>query len=320
MSIPTSWSTHQGLFTTIITPITAFTGGTTAYLTEVTADVSTRNSRLSNNTTSAAVMSFWTDNSIFTNQHNMEVFTKSILGGYSELNTTINNRKSASMQHPLFNGMFAKDILEIIPVAPTESESTQYNYGNYDVAKVTISFESLQYSPGAIEYSPDAPYNPNWMQIEQPKASCQRISTPVGWYQINSGPFTSFPALSGRFLVQPTNYLEVTFYQVPNSFIFDDGFSLANGYLNMFGKVNSAAFAGIDQYKLLFDGMALQTWYDWAGNYQHNVKCIFLINDWKWTSGPDPAGNIQPIVFVGGTSLPFETFDINSLFEGLNPK
>ncbi len=313
--IPTSWTEHPCAMSTMVNLIQPFSGISQVFLTEVISEKSTSNARCSINTTSAGRMSFWTNGDVLDSDTNMQIFTQSILGGYSGLN----NKKNRSLQHPKFRGLVAKDIVDMVYVSPIEG-SEYYNYQPYNNLMVTISFESCTWASGTLEVVPGT-YNPNWIEFRYPKVTAQRINVPSLWFQFTAPPYANLPAQAGFFVTAPTNYLEYIIYQVPHSALFDNYNDVNPFFAPYFGMVNDTAFSpDIGAAEILFDNAQIQGYYNWSGVYLYQVSLICYINKKTWITMPDPSGNFREVTYVNAPSERlFKDFDFNGMVERLNP-
>jgi len=307
-----------------VDPIYAIPDGKKIYFTELIDDdgcKSTRDFRLSNNVNSAAIMSYVVNEEVFENETLTEIFTKSVLGGYSA--TT--NKKHKPMKHPYLGnknpnteGLYAKDFISVTPFEFVDTDTAK-TWMNFNLCKVTINFETLEYPVNQL-YSQSG-YNPNFIRKVATSAS-NRISTPTGWYRfIAPSDYAGFPATFGSWFTQPNTAIELTIYHVTHAQLFGGGndFNLIPTFAQFIGNVNVAPFANIPAQKLLLDSSQYQPYYDWLGNRLFNVRLFLLFNEWGWNKSITPGGSIDPIGFIGSNTGPFPTFAMSSVINGLNP-
>lgn len=311
-----SWEQFPRLLQQAKTPVYPIPNGKKIYFTEMCDSVSTRQSRVSNNVNSASLMTFAVNQEIFEDEILIEIFTKTILGGYC-LTT---NKKETPYAHPYFTGMFAKDFVEVIPMEYVTTED-DLNYATYNFCKVTINFESLEY-PVDQDYplAGSDVYNPNFIRLVNTNSS-NRISTPIGWYKFIDGAYSGYPATFGSWFVQPYTNLEMTIYHCTHDQVYGVGntFHLIPKWNDLIGQVNLNPFGGCAAGKLLFDTAMVQPWTDYLGNKMYNVRLYFIYNNWGWNKSIDPGGNISSVAYVVGGSRPFSSFLMQSLVNSLNP-
>lgn len=296
--------------------------GQIIYFVEVETDYSGRNARLSNHLGSATQMEFIVNQTAFENKTLLTILTKALLGGYfnpASIGGVGVPYKSYPYQHPYFSGMYAKDIIECVPFQPENSSPGQV-WGNYNLCKITVSFESLNY-PVSAPSSINDDYNPNWIEWKW-EASSNRISIPLLWYKFTTGGFIGTPSSYGAWIVAPYANISATIYMCSHSNVM----GIAAGPLALqpfvaqfLGQVNSAPFGGCPVQTLLFDSMEINRYTDWLGQRLYNVRLNFIFNYYGWNTAPDPSGAWNKVVFAVGGALPFPTTSIKAIVQSLNP-
>lgn len=286
-------------------------------LNEVGADFLPRNGRLSSNVNSAAIMTFATSANTLKNASLRRVLGIGLLGGYDYLT----KKKYTPYQHPYFPGMFAKDIVDvqfISPDAPTQFDTTY----NASVAIITVSFETLPYWVG-VTTSANDDYNMNYCSWRV-KATNQKVTNPTGYYAFSD----KVPALFGTYKNMPTQWIELTMYQVPAANLWIGGVdtviprSLIASGGQWIGWVNDAAFAGVLAKRLLLDSMETSEMYHhWLGYELYNVKFNLIYNDWGWNNQPRPVTNdLDELGSIFNFNVkPFPLFDMKLFFLNRNP-
>lgn len=332
MSLPTSMITvgntrskQLGDWMDLVAPVPS---GKMIYFNEYTPDTSSRNVRFSRGVDSAAVMEFLVNTDALVDPTLMPILTKSIIGGYWRGD----GLKHTPFPHPFYNagdsagGMYAKDIVQVIDMGSAESNKL---YGNYNVSKITISFETNPYWVD-LEYNPvSADYNPNWLIFEN-RATNNRVSTPIGLYRFQDAApvpsvYRKLPCMTGNFFTQPMDYLQLKFLEVPDSFLYTiDGFLIQ--FASSFGLVNDAEFGNCPQDTLLLDGIETYTYSDWLGNLMHTVTCSILYNGDGWNNVRNPSGQPNPVEYfaadpgTGSRRGPFLETSFKVLFDQMNPR
>ncbi len=307
---PVSWVASPRYLEDAMTVVPG-TPSRTIWFQEVEPDISIRNARLSQQVGSAAQMSFWVNQNAIENAGLCAQLTKSILGGY----TAATNKKRTPFKHPFFPGMWAKDIIECVSVSTQTSTNGQY-WGNYNVCKITVSFESLNFP---VDISGYTVYNPNWMEIKV-KSGSNRVSIPVGWYEFDGGGWDGFPASFGMWSVQPYTQIEMNIYQCTQNQVFGATAQSIKPLGSTFvGQVNNSEFGTCGIGTLLLDSIEANPWSDWLGNRLYNVRLNLIYNDWGWNYAPAADGSINKLKYVVGGGLPFPQFTLTGLINGLNP-
>ncbi len=321
--IPASWLSESGIFLSEM--VTQIVGNPIEAdkisLNEYTPTNSNRGMKASLNVGSAAVMQFWTEQTTIDNPDRWKIFSESILGGYS----SFNGKKNIPMAHPFLTGSFAKDIIDVKSVSvegPIDDETHVWNglLGGYNVALVTINFESLPYLVNNPTTTSDE-MNLNWLEFRM-KATNQRTSVPLGMYVFAFGttyPLT--PNMLGTWITQPLNYLEITVHQVRREWVTTTLGSWAPGatYFKL-GWVNDVNFNGCVADTLCLDSMIVEPYSNFVGQQLLEVKLNILYNQNGWNSGINPLGDPEPIVstfppFKG----PFNRYSFKTLMGRLNP-
>lgn len=317
--IPQSWQQKLRTLSDLKTPISPIPAGKQIYVYEMTDDVATRAVRLSNNVNSASVMSFAVNQEVFQDEVLYEIFTKTILGGYSPLI----GKKVTPLRHPYLGldkaGLFAKDIVEITSFEYLGNDADKV-WANYNLAKVTINFETLDY-PVGVPYSPADNFNTNFIKINI-QSSSSRVSTPVGWYKFTAGDFINLPALFGSWYTQPLSNIQMTIYHCTRDMLYGVGADATNFkqfYTAYHGYVNSVNFGGWTAGQLLFDTAEIQPYRDYLGTELFNVRLNFVGNQWGFNKSISPGGSIDPIGYVVGGTAPFTSFPFKSFVSLLNP-
>lgn len=310
---PTSWTLDNAtLLASAVTPIASIPAGKKIYFTEIAPEVSLRNARLSQQVNSAAHMAFAVNQDVFEDNTLCEIFTKSVLGGYSALN----NKKNKPMKHPFFKGLWAKDIISVTSMEAQDNTTNQY-WQNYNLCRVDISFESLSYPVDQANGTGMFPYNPNWIEFKYTSGS-NRVSTPVGWYRFEGG---ILPATFGTWKTQPYTNIQMTIYQCKRNPLFNvgDPTGIKPLYASNVGQVNANAWGDCAAETLLLDSGEVQPWQDWLGNKLYNVRLNLIYNEWGWNKTLTAAGNIERIVYFVGGGPPFVSFPFSALVNSLNP-
>lgn len=298
-----------------VTPCIAIPGGKIILFSELQnegASPSLRQGRLSTNNNSATVMSFVVNQEVFEDPLLLEIFTKSLLGGYSPTLA----KKVTPWKHPYLN-MYAKDIVELTPFEFVNTPANQV-WMEYNLCKVTINFETLPYGMGYARNIGDD-YNRNFCSIVL-QGSSQRVSIPTGFYVYADGVFE--PAAFGAWSSQPTGAVQFTLYNCPRSAVFGLGanaFAVKPFWSSFHGQVNQNLFAGCPAQTLLFDSSQTQVYRDWLNTELYNVKLNFLYNEWTWNATMSMTGVVRPLRFVLGASQPFSTFLVSSMINLINP-
>ena len=310
---PNSWFTNGTQLQNAVTPVYPIPSGKTIWFCELGDKLSTRNARLSNHVGSAAQMSFAVNQDALEDPTLREILLKSLLGGYCA--TT--NKKVKPWQHPFLPGLYAKDIVECVSLEQNPS-SPQKVWSNYNLCKLTLSFESLNY-PVDQAYSISGAYNPNWIEWRG-KAGSNRVSIPTGWYEFNSGAYDGYPATFGAWTTAPYTQIECTIYCVKRSlFMGSDALNQIPLGASNVGLVNQLPFVGKPAESLLLDSIEYQPYTDYLGNQLFNVRLNLIYNEWTWNKQPDPSGSVEGIEYVVGGSKPFNTFLLGAYITSLNP-
>jgi len=316
-TLPASWT--LGAARTLgdaMTLVMAVPAGKTIYFNELQPETSMRNARLSDHVGSAAQMSFIVNQEALEDTTLRIILTKSILGGYC----TLNSKKNAPYKHPYLPGMFAKDIIECVPFE-TQDATTAQAWGNYNLCKITISFESLNYPVNETNNLTLAPYNTNWVEYKWTSSS-NRVSIPTGWYRFTTGAFSPLPSSYGTWLVAPYTNLQMTIYQCTRAMVFGlgaDAYNLKIYGSQFVGLCNQSAFAGLAAESLLLDSIEVNPFQDWLGDKYYNVRLNWIYNEKTWNKAPDPGGSWESIKYVLGAGKPFETFLAAAFIQTLNP-
>lgn len=332
MTLPNSWtavgnvrSKQLGDWMDLVAPVPS---GKKIYFNEYTPDTSSRNVRFSRGVDSAAIMEFLVNTDSLTDPTLMPILTKSIIGGYWRGD----GLKHTPFQHPFFNagvnagGMYAKDIVQVVDMGSSESNQL---YGTYNVSKLTVSFETNPYWVD-LEYNPVTDdYNPNWLVFEN-RATNNRISTAIGLYRFqDAAPVPSIyrkkPCMTGNFFTQPTDYINLKFLEVPDSFLYTiDGFLIQ--FADSFGLVNDDTFGNCPAGTLLLDGIETFTYSDWVGNLMHTVSGVLMYNGDNWNNVRNPSGPPNPVEYfaadpsTGSRRKPFLDTSFKVFFNQLNPR
>lgn len=299
-----------------LTPCIAIPGGKVILFSEIQnegASLSSRQGRLSTNGNSAAVMSFVVNQEVFEDPLLLEIFTKSVIGGYSP---TL-GKKVTPYKHPYLN-MYAKDIVELNPFEFVTTPANQV-WMTYNLCKVTINFETLPYGMGYARNVGDD-YNRNFCKIVL-QGSSQRVSIPTGFYVFSDGVLP-VPCAFGAWFSQPTGAIEFQFYSCPRSAVFGgaaNAFAMKPFWSANHGKVNQFPVGGCAAQTLLFDSSQTQVYRDCLNTELYNVKLNFLYNEWTWNKTIDMAGAIRPMRFVLGVAQPFDNFLMAQMLALINP-
>lgn len=333
MSLPTSWtavgntrSKQLGDWTDLVAPVP---DGKKIYFHEFTPDTSSRNVRFSRGVDSAAVMEFLINTDALTDPTLMPILTKSIIGGYWQPD----GKKHAPFQHPFYNagedtsgGMYAKDIVQCVDMGSAESNGL---IGDYNVSKLSISFETNPYWVD-LDYNPISDdFNPNWLIFEN-RATNNRVSTPIGLYRFKDeapvpSVYRKLPCVTGNFFTQPMDYLQIRFLEVPDTFLYTLGGFLVQ-FSSSFGLVNDDEFGGCPTDTLLLDGIETRTYSDWLGNLMHEVTCSIMYNGDGWNNVRNPSGQPNPVEYfaadpsTGSRRQPFLETSFKVFFDQLNPR
>ncbi len=314
--VPISWRGGNGRYLEQACTQTAISiPSRTIYFEEISPEVSLRDARLSQQVGSAAVMSFAVNQDALESNINREIFTKAILGGYA----TTNNKKNIPYKHPYLPGLYAKDIISYTPLETQTSTAGQVT-SNYNLCKVTISFESFNYPVDKTTSAGGDDYNPNWIEFKYESGS-NKQSIPTGWYEYGGmGLFAGVPATFGMWKNQPYTNFSMTIYQCNRGQVFGiNPLSVKPVLATFIGYVNNVLFASCFAETILFDSMAINPWTDWLGNQLYNVRLNFIYNENGWNNALDPSGTVTPIQYVIGGLGPFEATGFKTLIQSLNP-
>lgn len=313
--VPASWMENEAVLNN---PIESIPAGKKIYLAEETLDISSNDERLSSNQGDGAVMIYYTNWDAIHDQTLSKILFRTLVGGYQTGNPPAGSKKPP-MKHPYRKGLYCKDIVSVKSVA-IDGDNVVNNSQAYQVAQLTLSFESLPYTVSKTA-SGGAP-NPNWLEIGG-RATNQRISTPPGWYTFIEGSYTNYPAQFGTFFSMGLEYITVIVHRVRDEMFLSSG-SIKPVFAPDFGKVNSETIFGCSPGTLLMDSAEYQPHGDWFDETKfYSVKYNMIYNEKKWNTSLDPGGSWSNIHLPGTGSpgvQPFETTSFKTVFfDPINP-
>ena len=272
--------------------------------------------RISADQNSASHLSYYTQMECLTDATVNPIFLRSILGGYDP----ISNIKYAPLAHPYLFNQWAKDITEVSVLSPYERRSSGFAgtpFEEYNLAKVTVSYETLAYNP----CHPDSTHL-GWTS-NKISLTNSRLTQLSGGYIMDNGTANGLPWKLGNQLIRPEIRFAVTYWRVPSQWFTS---TVRNTLIGLQGKVNVALFQGLFAAgTCLFDSFTTSPpWRDFGvdgankGFLNLNITCNYIVVVWQdgagWNNQPretDPT-HTWPVVCTSISGLhtpPFATAD-----------
>lgn len=271
-----------------------------------------------------------------------EALMTTILGGYYQANGTLKHQPP--IVHPYAPGMHAVEISDIKFKKYQAEVSTQENnlqgpFAAYDVAFISINFQTLPFSlhKPIVEVNSGKQFNPNWISIESHNSNTY-TNAPIGLYKYTEGTYGAFgvPASRGVYVRKPESRMDVVIHNVFHDLIFKSSSNnpwtsllirspavITTGYgptASPSGFINDDTFLECPKETLLLDAIELLPVGDvnGVGRY-YNMRLRLLFNGWGWNRVLDPSGNPNRIVSYLSGVPPFTSASFPDLFNLFNP-
>ena len=243
------------------------------------------------------------------------VFFRAILGGW-EASTSF---KYAPLKHPYLPNLWAKDITQVQFLGPNgyatgDGLLHQPQYAaEYDVAEVTVSYESLPYNPCYTSST-----DPGW-RTELFQGNNSRVTSNFGIYSLDHGGGNLQPLRLGVQTTRPEGLYRVKYWRVPYLFFLGN----LNLLLYLQGCVNNGVYYGYAAETLLLESSSHDdVWSDFSGQPITNITLTFLYVGWGWNKQPsptNPANRLNLVSSADHSTKPFPTRDFSVIDDYITP-